>query len=80
MMSTSCGTEIASMRAAVGEKIVGRQRNADGRTAFQLYIYIKYIYLNERQFITTATTAFQFVQRLLVYMCVCVRMHTHTNC
>ena len=38
MMSASRGTEIASMRAAVGEKIVGRQRNADGRTAFQLYI------------------------------------------
>ena len=41
MMSTSCGTEIASMRAAVGEKIVGRQRNADGRMASQFYIYDK---------------------------------------
>ena len=43
MMSASCDTEIASMRAAVGEEIVGRQRNADRRmdrrTAFQLYIY-----------------------------------------
>ena len=42
MMSASCGTEIASMCAAVGEKIVGRQlecRRMDGRTAFQLYIY-----------------------------------------
>ena len=39
MMSASCDTEIASMRAAVGEEIVGRQRNSDGRTAFQLYIY-----------------------------------------
>ena len=38
MMSASCGTEIASMRAAVGEKIVGRQLEC-GRTAFQLYIY-----------------------------------------
>ena len=38
MMSASCVTEIASMRAAVGEKIVGRQLEC-GRTAFQLYIY-----------------------------------------
>ena len=37
-MSASCGTEIASMRAVVGEKIVGRQLEF-GRTAFQLYIY-----------------------------------------
>ena len=39
MMSACYGTEIASMRAAVGEKIVGRQLEF-GRTAFQLYIYI----------------------------------------
>ena len=41
MMSASCGTEIASMRAAVGEKIVGRQLEC-GRMAFQLYIYDYY--------------------------------------
>ena len=39
MMSAWCDTEIVSMYAAVGEEIVGRQRNADGRMAFQLYIY-----------------------------------------
>ena len=38
MMSACCGTEVASMHAAVGEKIVGRQLEC-GRTAFQLYIY-----------------------------------------
>ena len=45
MMSASCGTEIASIRAAVGEKTVGRQLECgrmDGRTAFQLYIYDDY--------------------------------------
>ena len=31
MMSALCDTEIASMCAAVGKEIVGRQRNADGR-------------------------------------------------
>ena len=40
MMSASCGTEIASMRAAVGEKIVGRQRNADGRLFSFIYMMI----------------------------------------
>ena len=40
MMSASCGTEMVSMRAAVGEKIIGRQLEC-GRTAFQLYIYDK---------------------------------------
>ena len=39
MMSASFGTEIASIRGAVGEITVGRQRNADGQTAFLLYIY-----------------------------------------
>ena len=39
MTSASCGTEIALIRATVGKKIVGCQRNADGRTVFQLYIY-----------------------------------------
>ena len=47
-MKASCGTEIASMREAVGEKIVGRQLEC-GRTAFQLYIYIydddDYVYI-----------------------------------
>ena len=38
MMSACCGTEIASIRAAVGEEIVGRQLEC-GQTAFQLYIY-----------------------------------------
>ena len=41
MMSASCGTEIASMHAAVGEKIVGRQRNAGGRTDGFIYMMIK---------------------------------------
>ena len=45
MMSASCGTEIASMHAAVGKKIVGRQRNVDGQTAFQLYIYDDYAHI-----------------------------------
>ena len=38
MVSVSFGTEIASMRGAVAEKKC-EMSNADGRTAFQLYIY-----------------------------------------
>ena len=40
MMSVSCGTEITLTHAEVGEKIVGRQRNADRRTDSFSAIYI----------------------------------------
>ena len=42
MMSASCGTKIVSMRAAVGEKIVGRQRNEQ-----TVYLYIQYFYMTD---------------------------------
>ena len=48
MMSASFGTEIASMRGAVGEIIIGPQKECDRQTAFQLYIYI-YIYTRDSQ-------------------------------
>ena len=47
MKPDDCGNEIASIRAAIGEKIVGRQLEC-GRTAFQLYIYDDESYLKYR--------------------------------
>ena len=42
MMSASCDIEIALMRVAVGEIIVGCQRNADGRLFSFIYMIRNY--------------------------------------